>query len=94
MRFWIVTYDIPDDGRRLAVANALEDFGDRIQYSVFEVRLDGDELELLQARLLREIEPTEDKVRMYPLCNECRSKAVDLGASGREPFLESDVVIV
>ena len=65
MRNWIVAYDIPDDRRRLAVANALEDFGDRVQHSVFEVLLDdNDEFELLQARMLRVIAPQEAKVRI------------------------------
>lgn len=95
MRNWIVAYDIPDDRRRLAVANALEDFGDRVQHSVFEVLLDdNDEFELLQARLLREIEPEEDKVRFYPLCNDCSAKVFDLGMHEAEPFDEPDVVIV
>ena len=95
MKYWIVAYDIPDDNRRLAVANALENFGDRVQRSVFEVCLESeDELELLQARLLREIEPAHDNVRMYPLCNDCRQKVVDLGLKGEEPFAEPDVIIV
>lgn len=95
MKHWVVAYDIPDDSRRLAVANALEDFGDRVQRSVFEVRFaDDDELELLLARLVREIEPAEDKIRLYPLCEGCRHKALDLGLKEREPFSEEDVIIV
>lgn len=95
MRYWIVAYDIPNDNRRLAVANALEDFGDRVQRSVFEVRFENeDDLELLQARLLREIEPAQDNVRLYPLCDDCRRKVLDLGLKREEPFAEADVIIV
>ena len=38
--FYLVTYDITDDQRRTKVAKILEDFGDRVQYSVFEMILD------------------------------------------------------
>src|SRR6185436_13646804 len=36
----LVSYDIPDDRRRTKLANALKDFGERVQYSVFEFLLD------------------------------------------------------
>ena len=34
--FVVVTYDIPNDRRRLKVMKTLEGYGDRVQYSVFE----------------------------------------------------------
>src|SRR5262245_31991344 len=34
--FYLIAYDIPNDQRRTKVAKTLEDFGDRVQYSVFE----------------------------------------------------------
>ena len=39
--FYLVSYDIPDTKRRTKLAKTLEDFGDRVQYSVFECILDG-----------------------------------------------------
>jgi CRISPR-associated protein Cas2 len=36
----LVSYDVPDDRRRTRLAHALKDFGERVQYSVFECRLD------------------------------------------------------
>lgn len=35
----MVIYDIPDDRRWTKVANILKDFGDRVQYSVFDMEL-------------------------------------------------------
>lgn len=47
--FCVVTYDIPDDRRQTKVANTLEDFGDRVQYRVFEMELrSADQLTTLQ----------------------------------------------
>lgn len=78
--FCVVTYDIPDDRRRTKVANILEDFGDRVQYSVFEMELNGvDQLATLQGRLRAAIRVQDDGVRMYVLCRNCRSKVAILG---------------
>lgn len=38
--FYLVSYDIPETRRRTKLAKILEDFGDRVQYSVFECILD------------------------------------------------------
>jgi len=41
MMLYVISYDIPDDERRLKVAKILLDFGRRVQYSVFEAHLAG-----------------------------------------------------
>jgi CRISPR-associated protein Cas2 len=75
----VVSYDIPSDRRRTRLANALEDFGVRVQYSVFECRLTPDQIDRLRARMAKEIEPAEDSVRIYRLCQECVGKIEILG---------------
>lgn len=70
----MVSYDIPDDRRRTRLAHALKDFGERVQYSVFECRLDLDGLEILRSRLLSLADSQEDSIRIYRLCEECASK--------------------
>lgn len=78
--FYIVTYDIPDDRRRTRVAKILEDYGDRVQYSVFELLLDGPQrLASLRRRLLKTINPEADSVRIYFLCASCRPRAEIMG---------------
>ena len=37
--FILVSYDIPNDKRRLKVMKAVQDYGTRVQYSVFECEL-------------------------------------------------------
>ena len=37
--FYLVSYDIPDDKRKTKLAKTIKDFGDRVQYSVFECLL-------------------------------------------------------
>lgn len=81
MGFYAISYDIPDDRRRLRVAKTLADFGARVQYSIFECRLDAESLDRMLARLGRAIDPAEDQIRVYLLCAGCE-KIVRLFGEG------------
>jgi CRISPR-associated protein Cas2 len=70
----VVSYDVTDDRRRLRVAAALEDFGTRVQYSVFECRLETPKIDHLRTRLLALIDRKEDSVRFYHFCQDCGAK--------------------
>jgi CRISPR-associated protein Cas2 len=66
----LVTYDVATvekaGQRRLRkVAQACEDYGTRVQKSVFECQVGQKEWVLLRDRLLREIKPEEDSLRFY-----------------------------
>jgi CRISPR-associated protein Cas2 len=50
-----------------------------VQYSVFECRLTPDQIDRLRARMMKEIEPAEDSVRIYRLCQDCVGKIEILG---------------
>ncbi len=52
----------------------LENFGKRVQYSVFECLLDARQLERLRTRLLRRIETSEDSLRIYSLCRTAAAR--------------------
>jgi CRISPR-associated protein Cas2 len=75
----VVSYDVVNDRRRTRLAHALKDFGERVQYSVFECLLDAEALETLRRRAEKLIDPTEDSLRIYRLCRECEGKAEYLG---------------
>jgi CRISPR-associated protein Cas2 len=91
--FYLVTYDIVDDQRRTKVAKILEDFGDRVQYSVFEMELDRPEqLDEMRSSLAGVIDPQADSVRIYFLCLGCRTKITILGQG--EVYEDKDVYIV
>ena len=77
--FYVIVYDIIDDGRRAKVAKTLEQIGERVQHSVFEAWLTQDELLRLLRRLERRVEAEEDSVRIYYLCASCREKRRDIG---------------
>src|SRR5437764_14960274 len=71
---YVVSYDIPDDRRRSRVHSALTGFGTWVQYSVFECFLDRKQRMLLETRLLKEIHSREDTVRIYGLCETCKTR--------------------
>jgi CRISPR-associated protein Cas2 len=69
--FYAISYDIRDDRRRLKVAKVLKDFGQRVQLSVFEARLEPAALGRLKKRLTPLLDQAQDSVRLYPLCGAC-----------------------
>lgn len=77
--FYIVSYDIPDDKRRARLSKCLEDFGNRVQYSVFECILDEKLLTKMKKRIKRIVDEEDDKVRIYTLCSNCERIIVVIG---------------
>ncbi|WP_017655697.1 CRISPR-associated endonuclease Cas2 [Fortiea contorta] len=67
MLFYVVVYDIPCDKRRKKVSDLLTGYGQRVQYSVFECILDQTKYKELKKRLRKQIKPSEDSLRFYPL---------------------------
>ncbi len=76
---YLVSYDIPDDRRRTRLAKALKDFGDRVQYSVFECLLDKNLFDRLTGRMENIIKDDEDSVRIYTLCAGCEQNIIIMG---------------
>jgi CRISPR-associated protein Cas2 len=77
--FYLVSYDIPDTPRRTKIAKTLKDFGERVQYSVFECLLDQVLLDKMIFRLEKIIEKEEDSIRIYGLCGNCEKAVKVLG---------------
>ena len=76
---WVIAYDIESDTVRDRVAQVLLGTGERVQYSVFECRLEPEELPMLLARLQRELGETKGNVRVYRLCSACAKEAIGIG---------------
>ena len=81
----LITYDISTgDGagqRRLRrVSRLCQDFGQRVQYSVFECQIDPAQWALLRARLIDEIDKKADSLRFYRLGSNWRSRVEHVGS--------------
>lgn len=72
--FFVISYDIQDDRKRNQVCKTLKNFGERVQYSVFECELDGRQLIRLKDQLERIIDNKTDSLVFYALCQSCWRK--------------------
>lgn len=84
----IIMYDIVDNARRVKVATTLEEVGDRIQDSVFAVRLSLKAKNDLMSSLYRIIDVSADSVYFADQCGVCWDKLAILG-SGKMPGQET-----
>jgi CRISPR-associated protein Cas2 len=76
----IVVYDIKDDRVRGHVASVLEGYGQRVQESVFECRLQDGELDGLVSRLQGELKrPESGQIRVYHVCGSCMRASFGIG---------------
>jgi CRISPR-associated protein Cas2 len=89
--FYLVSYDIADDKRRLKVAHLLEGYGERVQYSVFELWAGDEAMAKLRERLAALVEE-EGSVRVYHLCALCRDRRAVVGEGA--PTAPPDLQIV
>lgn len=76
----VVSYDISDDKRRRKVAEIMEGYGYRVQYSVFECDLDVKKLRALTSELRPLVRRKEfESIRFYPLVAEAADRVMVLG---------------
>ncbi len=81
----LVTYDVStmDAGsqRRLRrVAKACRDYGQRVQFSVFEIEIESGSWVMLKQRLIDVINPQIDSLRFYYLGTHWERKVEHIGA--------------
>jgi len=69
----IVTYDITDDRRRNRICKAIERYGDRVQYSVFEIAIATKDLHKLIDELHGLMHTQEDRLLVIRLCSGCQA---------------------
>jgi len=89
----LLAYDIRDERRLRAVANCVEGYGHRMQYSVFICDLSPIELVYLRADLDQAIRPSEDSVMLVDLGgSDSPSRIVFLGQHLRLPDRGATIV--
>lgn len=86
--FILIAYDVsttdkPGQKRLRRVARACEDYGVRVQKSLFECQVGKTEWAALRNRLLKEIDPKQDSLRFYHLDEDARIKVEHHGV--KEP---------
>ena len=93
----VISYDVcvtdPGGPRRLRrVARTCQDYGQRVQNSVFECIVDPEQWQRLKLRLLHEIDPEKDSLRFYFLGANFRRRIEHHGTKA-VPDLEGPLVL-
>jgi CRISPR-associated protein Cas2 len=81
----LITYDVNTENeagkkRLRKIAKACENYGQRVQNSVFECLIDPARLKHLQARLENLMDKDKDSLRYYYLGNQWRERVEHVGA--------------
>jgi len=82
----LISYDVGnvstiDGARRLRrIAKACKNYGQRVQYSVFECEIPPDVWVKLKNNLLNEMNPKEDSLRFYYLGSNWKRRVEHIGA--------------
>lgn len=92
----LVSYDVmvtsPDGKRRLRkVAKACTNYGQRVQYSMFECRVDPAQWVKLKSSLETIIDPEVDSLRYYYMGSNWKAKVEHIGA---KPSLDLDSPLI
>jgi len=90
---FVACYDISSNQLRLRASRILEDYGKRVQESVFELpNLESKDLEKCLMRLKELDLSDEDAVRIYPICEACRKGIITFGNG--EAMVDPEIYIV
>lgn len=81
----LISYDVktekPEGRRRLRrIAKICEDYGQRVQFSVFECDVNTALWIKIKSKLLNEMDPKEDSLRFYFLGNNYLNRIEHVGA--------------
>ena len=80
----LISYDVSVENkgpRRLRrVAKACQNYGQRVQYSVFECVVDPAQWTVLKQKLMDEIDPELDSLRFYFLGSNWKRRVEHIGA--------------
>lgn len=76
----VVTVSTGGQKRLRRIAKACRDYGQRVQYSVFEIEVDLAQWTLLKSKLVELIDTEQDSLRFYYLGKNWQSRVEHVGA--------------
>lgn len=78
---YLIAYDIRHPVRLQKLSRIVQDYGLRMQKSVFEAEMTPSELQNMKARMKGIINPAEDGIKIFRLCQSCEAKRTGAGLS-------------
>ena len=90
----LIAYDIADPKRLRKVAKFLLGYGNRLQYSVFELDINVIQLQDIQKHLDFLIDKKYDRVTYIHLCAQCAVKMKTIGVKLTSDFIEAEHTLI
>ncbi len=78
-KLYIICYDIEKDKSRTKLAKIMEQYGKRVNYSVFECMLTDAQHRYILGAIQKIINPKTDKIKIYLMCQSCFVGSIELG---------------
>ncbi|GAL06232.1 CRISPR-associated endonuclease Cas2 [Photobacterium aphoticum] len=92
MYVYLACFDIEDDKKRRRLSRLLLGYGERVQYSVFEITLrDNKALTTLKKRCKKYVDDT-DSLRFYWLPHNARKKSFDIWGEPIATFPQAEIL--
>lgn len=92
MYYLVIAYDTPSDKRRNKLVKLLKNYGERRQYSLFELRVNRDQLAKLKHGIQNIVDNKKDTLAIYFLSPETLKRTVRIGHKELKPIEEPDFV--
>ncbi len=85
--YYLITYDIEDSKRRNKLSELLEEYGVRVNYSVFELDISKKELAKILSTIKKKklLKKKVDSIRFYAFSLDNLEKSFELG-NRKDPF--------
>jgi len=90
--FILVSYDIVDDRQRQRIAKVLNNYGYRVQKSVFECQLDDRLYLKMRKQVEKLLDMEKDSVRYYFFCGRCQGN-IEVSGWGAVREEEETVIV-
>ena len=92
MKVYLACFDIEDDKKRRRLSKLLLSYGERVQYSVFEITVKNEaSLKRLLRRCKRHVE-NSDSLRFYSLPFNAREASFDVNGNPIARFPQAEIL--
>ena len=92
MYYLVIAYDTPSNKRRSRLVRLLKNYGERRQYSLFELRVNKNQLAKLKLGIQNIVDNSDDTLAIYFLPPEALKRTIRIGHSELKPTEEPDFV--
>lgn len=92
---YVISYDLSNNRLRNKIAKELKNYGQRVQYSVFECRISKKQMEQLYEKLVPIMQKEQEgNIRIYQLCANCEARIKTIGVKNAGMTKEEEELFI